>query len=242
MAAFRRLFFAALCAGLVAGGLAAIAHQLGTVPLILKAEIYEQAAEHPAPTAAVLGHHHSHAAAAMSDHHADAWEPANGLERSAYTLLADLLTGVGFALLLAAGIACCGGEGGWRDGLLWGLAGFAVFTLAPGLGLPPEVPGSAAAPLLARQLWWLATAASTGAGLALIVFTRRPLYAVLAAGLIILPHLWGAPPPPADAAAAAPEELARRFAVLVTAISFLFWAALGAATGYFYHRFEPRSG
>ena len=28
----------------------------------------------------------------------------------------------------------------WRQGLFWGFAGFAVFTLAPGLGLPPELP------------------------------------------------------------------------------------------------------
>ena len=31
-----------------------------------------------------------------------------------------------------------GGITDWRQGLFWGLAGFAVFTLAPGLGLPPS--------------------------------------------------------------------------------------------------------
>lgn len=222
MAVFRRLLCAALCAGLLAGALAALAHQIGTVPLILKAETYEQGA----PPAA-----HDHAAIVE-------WEPENGLERTAYTLAADLLTGIGFALLLAAGLALRGGEVSWREGLFWGLAGFAAFTLSPGLGLPPELPGSDAGPLLARQVWWLATAAATAGGLALLAFTTRPLGAIAAAALIVLPHCYGAPLP-AEHAAAAPEALARQFAVAATLISFLFWAALGAATGYFYRRFEP---
>jgi cobalt transporter subunit CbtA len=138
MTVFRRLVWVALCAGLIAGVFATAAHQIGTVPLILRAETYEHAAAH------------SHAAA--SDH-AAAWEPQNGIERTAYTLLADLLTGIGFALLLAAGLALRQGAVTWRDGLFWGLAGFAAFALAPGLGLPPELPGSEAAPLLERQLW-----------------------------------------------------------------------------------------
>src|SRR5260370_42177371 len=166
MAVFRRLLYAALCAGLLSGIVAAAAHQMGTVPLILKAETYEQKATHP-PTDA-----HSHTPAAAHDA-APAWEPENGIERTAYTLVADLLTAIGFALLLASGLALRGGAIDWRDGLFWGLAGFAAFTIAPGLGLPPEIPGTEAAPLLARQLWWLGTTLSTRARLALLPFPRR---------------------------------------------------------------------
>jgi cobalt transporter subunit CbtA len=218
VAAFRRLVYAALCAGLLSGVLAAAAHQFVTVPLILEAEAYEAAAPHPA---------------------AEPGPPENKIQRAAATLVADLLTGIGFALLLAAGVSLCGGAVTWRDGLMWGLAGFAAFTLAPGIGLPPEIPGTAAAPLAARQLWWLATVVSTGCALALLAFTRRPRYALLAAILIVLPHLYGAPQPAAYAAAA-PEALAHHFAVAATVVSFLFWAALGASTGYFYRRFEQR--
>lgn len=227
MAVFRRLLLAALCAGLLSGVLAAAAHQLGTVPLILQAEAYE----HPAAQA---GQAHDHPAIAE-------WEPENGVERTAYTLAADLLTGIGFALILAAGLALRGGDADWRDGLFWGLAGFAAFTVAPGLGLPPELPGSEAAPLAARQLWWIATAAATAAGLALLAFTRAPGWAMLAAALIVGPHLYGAPQAAAHGQAA-PAALAHRFAVAATLVSFLFWCALGAATGYFYRRFraEPR--
>jgi cobalt transporter subunit CbtA len=221
MAAFRRLFFAALCAGLLTGIVAAAAQQIATVPLILAAESYER------PTA-------------PADHAAAAWEPENGIERTLYTLAADLVAAIGFALLLAAGLALRGGTANWRDGLFWGLAGFAVFTLAPGLGLPPEIPGAAAAPLEARQLWWLATASATGAGLALLAFTRRAPYAAVAVLLIVLPHLFGAPQPAAHAADAAPAALAHRFAVAVTITSLLFWTTLGTATGYFYRRFAAR--
>jgi cobalt transporter subunit CbtA len=217
IAVFRRLVCVALCAGLIAGVVAAAAHQIATVPLILKAETYEQPAVHD-PAAA-------------------AWEPENGVERTLYTVAADLLAAIGFALLLAAGMSLRGGVMTWRDGLLWGLAGFAVFTLAPGLGLPPEIPGMAAAPLAARQLWWLATALATGAGLALLAFTRNASYSALAVLLIILPHLYGAPEPAAHAADAAPAALAHRFVVAATVASLLFWTVLGAATGYFYRRF-----
>jgi cobalt transporter subunit CbtA len=231
MAVFRRLFFAALCAGLLAGVFAAAAHQIATVPIILKAEIYEGAAQHNATPA------HSHAAA----HEAagTAWMPENGAERTAYTLLAEILAGIGFALVLSAGLALRGGDVTWRDGLLWGLAGFLAFTVAPALGLPPELPGTEPAPLLARQAWWLATAASTGCALALLAFRRRPIWLVLAGVLIVMPHVYGAPRP-AEQVGAAPEALAHQFVVAVTVVSFLFWIVLGATTGYFYRRFTPR--
>src|SRR5438309_11243371 len=104
MVVFRRLVFAALCAGVLSGLFATVAHQIGTVPLILQAETYEKTSER---------------AMAASHEHTRAWEPENGAERTAYTLVADVLTGVGFALLLGAGLALRAGEVGWRQGLLW---------------------------------------------------------------------------------------------------------------------------
>src|SRR5205085_8859200 len=189
MTAFRRLFFAALCAGLLAGIFATVAHQIGTVPIILKAEVYEEAAQHAAAPA------HSHGQPAAKEAAPAPWSPADGVERTAYTLLADLLTGTAFALLLVAGLAVRGRKIGWREGLFWGLAGFAAFTIAPGLGLPPDIPGTEAGPLLARQLWWVTTAGMTAGALALLVFTRGKLTAAAAVVLLALPHLYGAPLP-----------------------------------------------
>ena len=224
MAVFRRLVFAALCAGLLSGVFAAMAHQIATVPLILEAETYEKSS--------------AHTSAAVHEH-SSAWEPENGVERTAYTLLADILTGVGFALLVGAGLTLRGGEVGWRQGLLWGLAGFATFTVAPSLGLPPQLPGSEAAPLFDRQLWWLGTTVATGCALALIAFTARARWTILAAVLIVLPHLYGAPEPP-EQMAAGPAVLTHHFIIAATVVNFLFWLILGASTGYFHERLQPQ--
>jgi cobalt transporter subunit CbtA len=224
MAVFRRLVFAALCAGSLSGVFATVAHQIGTVPLILQAETYEKLSERMM---------------AAAHEHSSAWEPENGAERTAYTLLADVLTGVGFALLLGAGLTLRGGEVGWRQGLLWGLAGFATFTLAPSFGLPPQLPGSEAAPLFDRQLWWLGTAVATGCALALIAFTTRARWAILAVLLVVLPHLYGAPEL-SEHVAAVPAALSHHFVVAATIVNFLFWLMLGASTGYFHERLPPQ--
>lgn len=230
MAFLQRLALAALCAGILAGILAAAAHQFATVPLILKAEAYEDAAAGAAPAPAPRSAEHH-------DPAAESWAPQEGFERFAYTLAGDVMAGIGFALLLVAGIALRGDEVTWREGLFWGLGGFLAFTVAPGLGLAPDIPGNDAGPLLQRQLWWMGTAGLTGIALALLAFARHPLYAAAAGLLILLPHLFGAPELPSGGAAAAPAWLAREFAVAATLTSFLFWAALGAMTGQFYKLF-----
>ena len=224
MAAFRSLVFAALCAGLLSGIFATVAHQIGTVPLIRQAETYEKPSEH----ALVAAYEHTRV-----------WEPEAGAERTAYTLLADILTGVGFALLLGAGLTLRGGELGWRQGLLWGLAGFATFTVAPSLGLPPQLPGSEAAPLFDRQFWWLGTATATGGALALIAFTNRVRWTVPAAVLIALPHLYGAPEP-SEHIGGVPAALSHHFIVAATVVNLLFWLILGVLTGYFHNRLQPQ--
>ncbi len=127
-------------------------------------------------------------------------EPADGVERTAFTLAANILTAIGYALALTGLISMRGKALGWREGLMWGLAGFACVMIAPLLGLPPELPGTPSAPLADRQVWWIATAAATACGLALIAFHRKPWTAVAAIVLIAAPHVIGAP--------AAPEGLA----------------------------------
>ena len=105
--------------------------------------------------------------AAHAHEHGDGWAPADGAERTFFTFAANMVTGIGFALLLVAVSELFGGIADWRQGVFWGLAGFAVFTLAPGLGLPPELPAMPAADLGERQAWWLGTVLATGAALGL---------------------------------------------------------------------------
>jgi cobalt transporter subunit CbtA len=237
---FRRLFIVAVLAGLVSGIFATLTHQVATVPVIQEAEVFEKAAEaSEAPAAADTTMSMGAEPAAATEHHhdADAWEPADGFERNALTVLADILTGIGFSFLLVAAYAFRGERVDWHKGFCWGLAGFAVFTLAPNLGLPPEVPGTESAPLLDRQMWWLATVILTAGGLALLFLSKqvKPIYYLIAVVMIVAPHAIGAPQP-AEFHSAAPESLAHRFIVAVTMTSFLFWVAMGTLTGLFYKR------
>lgn len=233
---FRNIVVVAALAGVLAGLGMTIAQQLSTVPLILKAEVYEE-------QNAAQAHDHGDAATAQTtahEHGDEGWQPADGLERTFFSLLANIVTGVGFALLLVAVSELFGGIRDWRQGVFWGLAGFAVFTLAPGLGLPPELPAMPAAELGARQLWWAGTAFSTAVALGLL-FYGRSVPAVLAAIVfLVAPHLIGAPQP-ASYATAIPEGLHHSFVVAVVLTTLLFWVLLGGLAGLFRGRFVHAS-
>ncbi|MFD2057367.1 CbtA family protein [Mesorhizobium calcicola] len=252
---FRNVVFIAAIAGLVAGVVLACMQAFATVPLILKAEVYEQAGG---------GHHHDHAAPAATDTNAmttaapagnvmssaapapaqaavpaaedEGWAPADGFERFALSVVANIVTGIGFALVLVAVSEFAGGIGNWRQGVFWGLAGFAVFTLAPGLGLPPELPAMPAADLTQRQIWWWATVAATAAGLGLIAFRKSLPLAILAVLLIVAPHIVGAPQPDSFETPI-PEGLHHQFVVAVTVTNLVFWLVLGAVVGVVRGRF-----
>ena len=158
MSIFRNVVFVAALAGLVSAVVMTALQAFTTVPLILQAEVYEQSG---AAEDAGAGRR-SRGAGAVPPHPAhvhdeEAWAPADGFERYAFTAAANIVTGIGFALILVAVSEFAGGIANWRRGLFWGLAGFAVFTLAPGLGLPPELPAMPAADLIGRQIWWWGT-------------------------------------------------------------------------------------
>jgi cobalt transporter subunit CbtA len=232
---FRNIVLVAAVAGVLAGLGMTVAQQLTTVPLILKAEVYEEQGATPA------AHDHGDAATPSAHEHEEGgWQPADGFERTAFTLIANIVTGVGFALLLIAASELAGGITGWRQGVFWGLAGFAVFTLAPSLGLPPELPAMPAAELGARQLWWVTTVLSAAGALALLFYGRSPLAIVAAIALIVAPHLIGAPEP-ASYDTPIPEGLHHSFVVAVVLTALLFWVLLGALAGLFRGRFIQAS-
>ncbi len=255
---FRRIIFAAAISGVLAGLLLSAVQSMRSVPLILLAETYETAA-HTLGSGAVPHTHmesgvththsggaamHTHNSAAATHSHETAAThmhgPAGGasadLSRTALAAVSNIVAAIAFALLLIAGFVLRGGAD-WRKGVLWGLGGFAAFSLAPSLGLPPELPGAFAAPVPDRQLWWALTVALTAAGLAVAAFAPGRGWKVLGAALIALPHLIGAPQP-IQHGGLAPEALAREFAVAALLASGLFWIALGGLSGYFFNRFE----
>ncbi len=218
-----RIVCSALFAGVIAGLLLSALQWSATLPLLRQAEGYEAAS-------AVAGEAH--------EERAREWAPRQGVERIGFTVLANLVLAVAFALLLNAAYALKG-DVDWRRGLLWGLAGFAAFTLAPALGLPPAPPGVPEAALGERQGWWLLAVLATAAGLATLAFAPRLHWRLLGLALLAAPHLIGAPEAPL-AAAAPPEELRRAYALAVLATSAAFWLALGALSGLFFRRFAQQ--
>jgi cobalt transporter subunit CbtA len=117
-----------------------------------------------------------------------------------------------------------------RNGILWGLCGFLAVTLAPAVGLPPELPGMAAADLFARQVWWVGTIAATAAGIYLIATQSRLWTLGLAAVLIIAPHVIGAPVAP-HGEGIVPAELVARFVANSIAANAIFWCIIGLFLG-----------
>jgi cobalt transporter subunit CbtA len=228
----QRLLLSGILSGLIVGAFVTMIHLTMVTPISLEAQTYESKSE-PAIAA------HSHAVGTPAHSHAEeAWAPEDGLERSLYTLAANLVMAVGFGLLLAAAYTISGRAFGWRTGVTWGLAGYLCFSFLPALGLPPELPGSAAADLGARQVWWIATVAASICGLASLVFNPTPW--VKAAGIVLLiaPHVIGAPHPVGGETGSVPPELAAHFVIVTMFMNAAMWIALGVATAYFFARFS----
>lgn len=212
--------------GLLAALLLTLLQSFWVAPLILQAETFEKA-----PVAAEV---HEHTGAAAHSHDAEAWEPEDGWQRVLSTTGGNLVVAVGFALMLA-GLYTLRAPTRTAQGLLWGLAGYATFVLAPTLGLPPELPGTAAADLAQRQIWWIGTAASTAAGIALIVFGRNWLLKILGVAILAVPHVIGAPQPEVHSMLA-PEALEAQFKIASQLTNVAFWLALGLISAWLFRR------
>jgi cobalt transporter subunit CbtA len=238
----RTILFSAFGAGLAVCLLVTAVQTFTTEPLILHAEEFEGGGhDHDA---AAVAHDHGTVVAddatAAGDDAADhgdgeAWAPADGAERIAFTALANLVVGIGASLILVALMVLRGAEIDARRGLLWGGAAFVAVALLPALGLPPELPGTPAGDLLDRQVWWLGTALASGAGIALIAFGGH--WAVKAVGLVLLvaPHAIGAPAPPSHDVAY-PGALAGEFVIASLVVSGVLWTLAGASVGWLYQR------
>ena len=219
MTMLSRTVYAALVAGAAAGVLLFVLQSWTTLPLIHQAERYERAEE---PV-----HPQSHAN-----------EPSdNQLIRAAYATAGDVLVGIGFGMLLAA-MYGLGGKSGLVPGVLWGLAGFATFHLAPALVVPPSIPALELAPLSIRQAAWLIAAFCTGLGLAVSAFGPK---AAQVGGLLLLflPSVLfrflfsvsGSDIPSPDGSA-----LQHLFSVYVLGDFLLFWLVLGALSGHLFEQ------
>ena len=217
--------------GLLAALVLTLLQSFWVAPLILEAETFEM----PAPTQT---HDHADSAMPTHSHDAEAWEPEDGWQRVLSTTGGNLVVAVGFALMLA-GLYTLRSPTRTSQGLLWGVAGYATFCLAPTLGLPPELPGTAAADLLQRQIWWVGTAASTAVAIALVVFGKHWALKVLGIVIVVIPHIMGAPQPLVHSSLA-PEALESQFKIASQLTNFAFWLALGVISAWLFRR-KPES-
>jgi len=259
-----RIFATALGAGCVAGLILAVLQAVFTVPIILQAETYETAANSPllhnavAPTVvasandvgiqvvntSVAGHaDHGRfepdapSGSGLLDTLFGDWAPRDGIERTFFTSLTSVLVGFGFGLILLAAMLLGARKIDANEGLLWGIGGFAAVALAPALGLAPEIPGSAAAALVDRQVWWIGTAIATGIGLWLIVAKRKLPPRLAGLLIVVAPHAIGAPLPQGYVSTA-PAEIAGQFAAASLVSAAVFWAVLGSTLGFIWQRQE----
>ena len=240
---FRETFLSAGIAGLVAALILTLLQAIWITPLILHAETYEDdAATAPVEPAHQHGdaaaHDHDRSGTRDSDeyhheHHHDTseWKPSDGAQRLLFTVASNIAMGVGYALLLIGVYIFWQRPQNTVQGLLFGLAGFAVFFAAPGLGLPPELPGTEAAELTARQQWWLGTATATAIGLALIFVQKNWIVRALGVAILIAPHMIGAPHL-VTATSLAPAELQNHFLLATTICNAIFWLLLGAVSAF----------
>jgi len=229
-----RVLTVSILAGLLAGLIVAALQHVTTTPLILKAETYESAFAAPISSPAafggeariILAHGGEHAEGA--DH--DEWKPQDGIQRMLFTSVATIGSAIGFAALLLAGMLAAGDGIDQRRALIWGACGFIAFGLAPGMGLAPELPGAASAALHERQLWWIATAIATAAGLFLFLRYEAPWLKLLAVVVILLPHVVGAPHAPTPESKV-PAELAAHFTSLSLGIQAALWLVTAFLVG-----------
>jgi len=234
---FRRIIVNAIFVGVITGCLLSLVQFVGVSPIIFAAEAYE--VEEPAVGA---GHHHE---AGTPDHHdTEAWAPEDGGERTSYSILANILASIGFSAVILSlmsqfqfqlqGVS----QLNLLKGGLWGLAGFIAFFVAPGIGLPPEIPGVEAAALENRQSWWLLAVIATAVGMAVLAFSPIK-YKVTGVIAIALPHVIGAPhmqgpefSHPDPIAVKALTELHHQFIVASGVTNFIFWIVLGLSSAW----------
>lgn len=245
MALFQRLIWGAFAVALLVGSMQTALQQWQALPIILAAEAFES--RQPALATAV-GHEQAHDRA--RDHHetgAD-WAPADGLERTGWTWVANLLHAFSLALLVLVVM----GLWVWRHGptptplrLAFGVAaaGWISLHLWPSLGLPAEVPGMDAAGLGSRQGWWLLAAACAALACASAAWLRTRWRWLAAVAWLAVPFVVGAQHLTSDPLAAFSAEpraqlhaLGEQFFWVTGGIALTLWAGLGAACGVVFQR------
>jgi cobalt transporter subunit CbtA len=220
---YSRILISAIFAGAAAGLIAGLLQLIFVQPVLLHAELYE------------TGELVHFGGTANSAHPA---LPGFDAVRDGLSLIFTMLIYTGYALLVLAVMNLAeerGAQIDGRSGIIWGVAGFVAFHLAPGFTLAPEVPGVAAADVTARQIWWFSTVISAAIAMWLLAFGGNWAMWGIAAVLLVAPHLIGAPEPDTFTGPV-PTEIGALFAARALGVGLIAWALLGCFAGYFWQR------
>ncbi|MBL4613379.1 MAG: CbtA family protein [Magnetovibrio sp.] len=214
------MFATAVAVGMIAAALISVLQSSTTAPMILLAETFELPVELYGPGGSEV-------------------DVGAAIERSLYTFLANAVTTIAFALILIVGLTFGNSKPDRTKGLLIAAIGFASFSLAPAIGMPPKLPGMPVGDLELRQYWWISTALLTLAGLLCLFVQKKIPLQVLGAVLLVAPHVWGAPIAD-EMDSDVPATLAATFTANAIAMSAILWLSIGATAPYFFEKFKAK--
>jgi cobalt transporter subunit CbtA len=221
-----KIILSTLVAGLLAGLIMAGIEFVRLTPLIQAAEVYESReseaiAEANKPCVETMP-----GMKMCSDEGRPAWKPGEGWQRTISTTTASLLAGAGFAILMVGLSLLTAIPITKQNGMIWGICGFIAVSMAPSIGLPPELPGMPAADLHQRQIWWLSTILATGAAIYLWIKAKDVWWRIAAVIIATTPQFF-APIIAAKIESNLPSSLAAEFTSSSLAANLIMWLAIG---------------
>jgi len=247
---FRNIIFSAVIVGLLSGIIYGLFQQLQLSPILYEAEQYEVKQQAVAGDSHTAGHHQSQDSHDHHQHDTNAWSPEDGSERIFWTMVANILTGISFALVMLSlmllhNLKTNKPKLNAVRGLAWGIAGVLAIYVAPGLiGLQAEVPGTISLSYSLRQASWVISVIAALSGIAAlyylplkykglgIIFAVTP-YFIFGTSLQT-EHTFKNTNP---AAIAALTDLTQQFVIMTAIGTALFFLVLGFASGYVVKRY-----
>ena len=244
---FRNIFFSALFVGVISGLVYSVFQQAQLSPIIYAAEKFEMQEAEIKPKPKIK---HDDENSQMNHQHDDTiWAPKDGSERLVWTIVANVLTGISFALVMLSLMAVHNLKShkpkvDALQGIGWGAVGVLTIFVAPALvGLHPEVPGTIAVALENRQAWWLFAVIATIVGVAVLYYAPLKIKG-LGVIIAISPQLAALPITKSlvfentnPIAVASLNELSHQFFSLTAIGTTLFFIILGVASGYAMKKF-----
>lgn len=230
---FKEITVRALIIGLIVGVSSGILTLTFITPLILEAELYEEAGVN----GNLAGHSSSHPPSQRTT-------PKSQWQRNLITVAGSVFLAVCYSLVLSTIYPFFPLSNCWIRGLFLGFTGFFFLNFIPNLGLPANPPGiEYVADVVVRQRWWFFLLACESTALASSFFllkgfqkkhlSKNVLFVglLLSSGLILIPFLIGAPNTMGQSLV--PKHIIIRFRQFSTILNLATWVFLGTLVTLF---------